>query len=199
MIYGIWPTCYQGKGSDKALGTSELCDRTDSAFFRSLSGTCRASGRERLLPRWVREILKEHFPGRQVDENKSPVRSARCIQINFAKLCNMIYLQKKTCTHKNTCIFSSTCGNFWYHSCVLDFVVHFSPLLILHLQIVAFRLMNSAGCIWTDLTSSTSSTCPSLKKNTPQHLKSDLIRSQLTSPGTDVIDMPSCRKSSVRL
>lgn len=95
MIYGIWPTCYQGKGSDKALGTSELCDRTDSAFFGSLSGTCRASGRERLLPRWVREILKEHFPGRQVDENKSPVRSTRCIQINFAKLCNMIYLQKK--------------------------------------------------------------------------------------------------------
>ena len=35
--------------------------------------------------------------------------------------------------------------------------------------------------------------------STPQHLKSDLIRSQLTSRGTDVIDMPSCRKSSVRL
>ena len=91
-------------------------------------------------------------------------------------------LAEKTCTHKNTCIFSSTCGNFWYHSCVLDFVVHFSPLLILHLQIVAFRLMNSAGCIWTDLTSSTSSTCPSLKKNTPQQKLSPTPGSGSSNP-----------------
>ena len=57
-IYWVIAKLRQGKGSDKALGTSE----------RWTDGGMKLMKPSHSRPRWVREILKEHFPGRQMKQ-----------------------------------------------------------------------------------------------------------------------------------
>ena len=74
--------CYQGKGSDKALGTSE----------RWTDGGMKLMKPSHSRPRWVREILKEHFPGRQVDEINHLYDLQDGVTLG-TELCNMIHMQ----------------------------------------------------------------------------------------------------------